>query len=123
MAAKKKDVDTLSLGLSLPSPTSVVGSTGPVQVRHEAPADSCQAEAGPFPLDELDDYDDESTEPDPPKVVNVFVELVGKSIDGQTSDLFEVSRLRNNGASFARVMFRRDELEELITRAQDALRV
>jgi hypothetical protein len=74
-------------------------------------------------LDSFDDYDDQATHEDvprlrladPPREVSIIVEAVG--------DGFEVCRLRDNGTTVASVMYTRKELEELAGRISAALEV
>ena len=43
-------------------------------------------------------------------------------VEWQPDDRFVVSRAGNNGASYARVFYTRAQLEQLIERAQEALK-
>lgn len=111
-----------SRGLSLPShESSVPGQTTMGHVSAGSPLRP-EIEAAVLDLETFDDYDDAASVDgvprlrlvDPPsKMPNVIVEAVG--------DVFEVSRLRDNGSTVACVMWTRTELEELIRRAQAAL--
>lgn len=120
MASKKKTPTTDQLGLSLPAKPL---AAPPVAASSVTPADLDRGEK--VNLDDFDDYDDDVHEGevprlrlvDPPRPMpRVVVELIG-------ADRFEVSRLRDNGTTVASVMWTRDELAELITRAASALKM
>ncbi len=120
MASRKKTV-SLSLGLSLPPVASVVAPTVPAAVRHEPEADSDRVE---LDLDELDDYDEERTHNDVPRfrLVDPPTAILTIEVNGVGFDKYEVARLGREGISWARVIFTRAELVELIERANTALR-
>ena len=106
-------------GLSLPA--SPVVSQLPTRSPHESGPNDAKTPVG-LDLDELDDYDDGAVIDDVPRLrlldpprdaPTVIVEMVG--------DMFEVSRLRDNGTTVACVMWTRKELEELQRRITAAL--
>ncbi len=113
MASRKKKAESLSLGLSLPTP-SISEATSLPDVA--AVADSDRA----VDLETFDDYDDAVQVEgvprlrlvDPPREERVIVESIGGE--------FEVSRIRGTSC-FARVMWTREELVELVSRATAAL--
>ncbi len=137
MASRKKKTESLSLGLSLPSPVEasfpLTAPTSTADLGREIPSlpvrdpfklpDPIMAPpvVSPADLESFDDYDDTALHDDvprirlvdPPKSVGVIVEA--------TASGFETSKLTHQGTCWARVSWTREELVELIARAQAAL--
>ncbi len=122
MASRKKEPPSAQLGLGLPAqvrdpslpPTAPARSGGIVHPPSAADLD----------LESFDDYDDDAKHEDVPRLrlvdpprdaPTVIVESVG--------EVFEVSRLRDNGTTVACVMWTRKELEELQRRIEAALTI
>ncbi len=112
----------MGLGLALPPTSSPVSApANPNRLPEDTVVDGGM-KPSPEELEDFDDYDDGAIVDEAPKLrlldpprdaPSVIVEAVG--------DVFEVSRLRDNGTTVACVMWTRKELEELIRRAQSAL--
>ncbi len=149
MTSRKQKPPSAQLGLGiLPSTTSLAPPQAPLEhLKNDAAVDGgipkpsrdpslppspAGTPRGTFPekvsvaagldLESFDDYDDSAKHDDVPRlrlvdppapIPRVIVELVG--------EVFEVSRLRDNGTTVACVMWTRDELLELVRRAQSAL--
>ncbi len=104
---------------SLPVQNDTPAARAVAQGHAEPPLEP--ADLSSVDLEELDDYDDGATVGDvprlrlvdPPRLVGVIVEA--------TATGFETSKLTHNGTCWARVHWTRDELVELIGRAQAAL--
>jgi hypothetical protein len=109
-----------AVNVRAPEPSWVPGL--PPNVDNESPTPSTSLAAADLDLESFDDYDDAAHVDgvprlhlvDPPRdAPSVIVEAVG--------DVYEVSRLRNNGTTVACVMWTRKELEELQHRIVAAL--
>lgn len=137
MASRKRKPDSPQIGLSfagpsLPTPPAPMLQQStcvtPSSDSHRPDRESADFGSNPteplnVDLDSFDDYDEQKTHDDvprirladPPHEVSVIVEAIG--------DRFEVSRLRNNGTTVACVFYTRKELEELVSHAQAALEI
>ncbi len=120
--ARKNKPESAQMGLGLPGPSlpTSVGIGHALDLVAEEPRTI--VESAGLDLESFDDYDE--TKPvdsvplirlvDPPlPFPRVIVECVG--------DIFEVSRLRDDGTTVACVMWTREELQELQRRISAAL--
>lgn len=114
----------MQLGLSLPSsPSAALQSSTPGNAASDAHDED--RTAADLDLEAFDDYDEQAAIEgvprlrlvDPPAPMpRVIVEVIGE-------DIYEVSRLRDNGTTVACVRWTKDELTELIGRVRAALEV